>query len=184
LIVAIYDRNHKLCLLNCTEGYVPSNETKQLENTMTISNSITDCYAKVMLWDGMDKMQPLYETKQIGQVLETQIVATANISCELDKICNLVITAENIPANDEGIYTVSYDPSKLEIVDACSLTYKNDITSGMVYGTNINLITIDTSNGKIKFANENSSSAMASQVVNSIRFKCLASETNTLITIE
>jgi len=62
---------------------------------------------------------------------------------------DFVISAENL-TNFSGItYTFSYDTSKFTLVDACALTWEKNITTGLVSGTDITIMSI--SSGTIVF---------------------------------
>ncbi len=184
LILCIYSPNGRLLNMSISSGNIAVGETKTISRSMTVAGDVTACYAKVMLWDGLNSLRPLHNILQIGANGNAIETATALVNCVANKEYNLVVTAENIPENDNDVYTISYEPSKLELIDLCSLTYKKELTAGTIAGTDINIISVDTTNGEIKFENPSTSTQNISKVLNSIKFKGLISDETTMITIE
>lgn len=184
LILCLYDNNHRLINSSIASAVVMANETKTVEKNVVIENDIDNCYVKVLLWDSFAGLYPLYNPVQIGDANISQSIATANVECIANKKYNLVTTIENMPINDDGIYTVKYDPEALQVIDLCSLTYKKELEIGNIFGTEITILDLDTVNGEITFRNPNSTSDNVNKVLNSISFKGLLSDTNTAIMIE
>lgn len=184
LILCIYSLEGRMLDMAVISDTIASNETKNIEKGLTVETNVSDCYAKVFLWDGLNTMRPLHNTLQIGSENISVSVAVATVDCVLNKEYNLVTTVENMPTNDDGQYTITYDPSKLELVDLCSLTYKKELTAGVIAGTNITIVSVDTTSGKIVFKNPNANVGNVSKVLNSFKFRGLVSNEQTTITIE
>ena len=184
LILCVYNLDGRLLDMAVISDTILSNETKDVEKGLTVGANVTGCYAKVFLWDGLSTLRPLHDTMQIGSENASIEVATATVDCTLNKEYNLVTTVENMPTNDDGQYTITYNPSKLELVDLCSMTYKKELTAGVINGTNITIVSVDTTSGKIVFKNPNTYVGNVSKVLNSFKFRGLVSNEQTTITIE
>lgn len=184
LILCVYSTEGRLLDMAVISDTIASNETKDIEKSLTVASNVSACYAKVFLWDGLNTLRPLHDTVQIGSENSSIEVATATVDCTLNKEYNLVTTVENMPTNDDGQYTITYNPSKLELVDLCSLTYKKELTAGVINGTNITIVSVDTTSGKIVFKNPNADAGNVSKVLNSFKFRGLVSNEETTITIE
>lgn len=184
LILCVYSTEGRLLDMAVISDTIASNETKDIEKSLTVASNVSACYAKVFLWDGLNTLRPLHDTVQIGSENSSIEVATATVDCTLNKEYNLVTTVENMPTNDDGQYTITYNPSKLELVDLCSLTYKKELTAGVINGTNITIVSVDTTSGKIVFKNPNADAGNVSKVLNSFKFRGLVSNEQTTITIE
>lgn len=184
LILCVYSPEGRLVDMAVISDTVASNETIDIEKSLTVASNVSACYSKVFLWDGLNSLRPLHDTLQIGSANLSVEVATATVNCVLNKEYNLVTTVENMPTNDDGLYTLTYNPSKLELVDLCSLTYKKELTTGVIKGTNITIESIDTTNGKIVFGSPNADSGNISKVLNSFKFRGLVSDEQTTVTIE
>jgi len=184
LILCVYNLDGRLLDMAVISDTILSNETKNVEKGLTVGADVTGCYAKVFLWDGLSTLRPLHDTLQIGSQDVSVEVATATVDCVLNKEYNLVTTVENMPTNDDGQYTITYNPSKLELIDLCSLTYKKELTAGVINGTNITIVSVDTTSGKIVFKNPNADAGNVSKVLNSFKFRGLVSNEQTTITIE
>ena len=184
LILCVYSLEGKMLDIAVVSDTIASNETKDVEKGLTVGANVAGCYAKVFLWDGLSTLRPLHDTLQIGSQDVSVEVATATVYCVLNKEYNLVTTVENMPTNDDGQYTITYNPSKLELIDLCSLTYKKELTIGTISGTNIIIVSVDTSKGEIVFKNPNTGNGNVSKVLNAFKFKGLVSDEQTTITIE
>lgn len=184
LILCVYSTEGRLLDMAVISDTIASNETKDIEKSLTVASNVSACYAKVFLWDGLNTLRPLHDTVQIGSENSSIEVATATVDCTLNKEYSLVTTVENMPTNDDGQYTITYNPSKLELVDLCSLTYKKELTAGVINGTNITIVSVDTTSGKIVFKNPNADAGNVSKVLNSFKFRGLVSNEETTITIE
>lgn len=125
-----------------------------------------------------------FEYKKTPKDGENENLSTVIVECVQNKEYNFVTTIENMPINDSGQYTITYDPTKLELIDLCSLTYKKELDPGVISGTNITIISVDKANGKIVFKNPNHITNNISKVLNSFRFKGLISDAQTILTIE
>lgn len=184
LILCLYDDNHRLLNTSITSETVMANETRTVEETLLIGNDVDNCYAKVLLWDSLSGLYPLYNPVQIGNVNVSQNVSSATVECVLNKEYNLVTTVENMHFNDDGIYTIKYNPDALQVIDLCSLTYKKELEVGTISGTNITILSVNPVSGEIVFKNPNTNDSSVSKVLNSIKFKGLISNEQTVITIE
>jgi len=88
---------------------------------------------------------------------------------------DFVISAENITSFNGFTYTFKYDTTKFTLVDACALTLGKDITTGLVSGTDITIISINTSTGTIVFKSDKviTSGQSFTGVVNIIKLKAI-----------
>ena len=185
LILCAYDMQGGLIGGVSTEPYtLAAGETKSFEKSITIASDITNCYAKVMLWDEIGGFRPLHAALEVGSSSVSCETATATVNCVANKEYNLVTTVENMPANDTGRYRIKYDPSKLELTDLCSLTYKKELRAGDIPGTDVKIVSLDTAGGEIVFEAPNSAAKSVSKVLNAVKFKALVSDAQTVITIE
>ena len=105
-----------------------------------------------------------------------QIVSTYNAAGEINSMFYLVVNIKDIPYLSSHIFTFEYDPAKAELADACAFTQETETTSGIIQGTNIEILSAES--GKITFRinEELPSSKISSGVVNLLKFKKLVSE--------
>lgn len=185
LILCAYNMQGRLIGIISSEPYnLEAGETKNFEKSMTIDSSITNCYAKVMIWDGIGSLRPLHSSLEVGKNSVSHETAVATVNCVANKEYNLVTTIENMPQNDAGHYKIKYDPTKLELIDLCSLTYKKELQVGDIPGTSIKIVGLDIAKGEIIFESPNSGARNVSKVLNAVKFKALVSDVQTVITIE
>ena len=184
LMICIYSQDGRMLDVATISDVIEPNSTKGIEKSLTVGSEVSSCYAKVFLWDGFNTLRPLHNTLKIGNENTNIEVVNATVNCRIGVEYNLVTTVENMPSNDDGIYSITYNPSKLELVDLCSLTFKKEVQAGSINGTNITILSVDETQGKIVFENPNTGSTSISKVLNSIRFKSLVSNEQTIITIE
>lgn len=119
----------------------------------------------------------IFEVEDIRRIVE-------NISCDINKEFNLIIAAENTSQVDKTSYIIKYDPTKVKLLDSCSLTYDKEMSTGLIPGTNINILDINTSDGTIEFEITDSSTGRMSGILNTLKFVCLSSNTQTSIYME
>lgn len=107
---------------------------------------------------------------------EVQIVSTYNATGEINSLFYLVVNIKDIPYLSDYIFTMEYEPTKTELVDACAFTQELETTSGVIQGTNIEILSAES--GKITFRinEELPSNKVSSGVVNLLKFKKLVSE--------
>ncbi len=99
---------------------------------------------------------------------------TIQINCIEDKTYNIIVVGKNITDLSNKVFTLEYDPQKLEAIDLCSLTKAADVTEGTVTGTDIIITEFDEMNGTIKFKlNKSFEGKQWTGVVNAVRFKSL-----------
>lgn len=182
LIVCLYAGDNTLLDMNIVSDTIPANSSRTVSNSMEADAN--NCYAKVFLWDNFRSLVPLYSTAQIGDVPAAESIAAATLACTVGKEYNLILHAANMPANTDGLYTVRYDPEKLQAADLCCLTYPKELEPGMIESAGIQIVSFDPQNGSITFSNPNQEEGAVSKVLNGIRFSCLVSDVQTVITVE
>ena len=182
LLICLYDNNSRLVTISTAEDIVNAGESKILNKNMTIPNNINNCYVKVMLWDGTNTLRPLHDSKQIGSASNTTSVI--NVNCTIDAEYTLLLTSNNVQAKNQKIYTVKYDPTKLEVNDLCTITYANELEIGKISSTNITITDFNKTSGTISFSNSDNSSVSVQKLLNCISFKSLASNSVSIITVE
>ncbi len=182
LILCLYTSEGRIINVTSVGGSINAGETKTFSKSMDVSSNITSCYAKVLLLSGFNELVPLHSTLEIGKGGEQ--IATATVSCVQNKEYILNITVENLSANSNDEYVVVYDPTQLELVDLCAMTYDKEVIVGSIEGTGINITFVDTQTGEIRFKNPNIATNDITKVLNAIKFKGLVSNTQTTITIK
>ena len=107
---------------------------------------------------------------------EVQIVSTYNATGEINSLFYLVVNIKDIPYLSDYIFTMEYEPAKTELADACAFTQVMETTSGVIQGTNIEILSAES--GKITFRinEELPLNKVSSGVVNLLKFKKLVSE--------
>jgi hypothetical protein len=48
--------------------------------------------------------------------------------------------AQNVNDIDTARFTITYNPDELDVVDLCGSTYDNELTTGSIDGTNIEIV--------------------------------------------
>jgi len=76
----------------------------------------------------------------------------------------------------EKIFTINYDATQLELVDACSFTNTTELTTGTVAGTYIEILSVTDGQVKFKINKIFSDKVVTSGVINIITFKKLSAE--------
>ena len=111
------------------------------------------------------KLTNVYENNEedeVGNIYEFTVVENAEY--------NIIISKQN---NTEiGTYYIEYDSDKLELVDACAMTYLSETEVRQVVGTDISITSIGT--GTITFV---VSDKTASGMINCLKFNGLDSDT-------
>ena len=106
----------------------------------------------------------------------TQIESAYNVTGEINSLFYLVVNIKDIPYLSSHIFTLEYDPAKIELVDACAFTQEKETTAGAIQGTNIEILSAES--GKITFRTneELPPNKVSSGVVNLLRFKKLVAD--------
>ena len=79
---------------------------------------------------------------------------------------------KNITNLSTKVFSLDYDPLKLEVVDLCSLTHAIEIEDGNITGTVIEITEFDSESGLIKFKlNKTFEGKQWTGVVNAVRFR-------------
>ena len=108
---------------------------------------------------------------------------TIQIDCVEHNTYNVIVVGKNITNLSTKVFSLDYDPLKLEVVDLCSLTHAIEIEDGNITGTDIEITEFDSESGLIKFKlNKTFEGKQWTGVVNGIRFRALASSGVTTIT--
>jgi hypothetical protein len=109
----------------------------------------------------------LYLRESIG--FEMTLPTTANSTYLVS------VTASNVPVLNVLTYTLTYDDDSLQITDLCAFTYEKEMTTGLVAGTRITIISFTP--GVITFTVDESvpSSKQWSGVLNIFEFKAKTS---------
>ncbi|MDQ2085833.1 dockerin type I repeat-containing protein [Herbivorax sp. ANBcel31] len=105
---------------------------------------------------------------------------TSNVNTVQGEIFNFVFSADNLK-NKESlsalyIYTVTYNPDVLEVVDLCSETYEKVLTPKWVEGTDIEILEFKPDEGMFIFSSEKFFyvDKGLSGALNSVKFKSKA----------
>jgi uncharacterized repeat protein (TIGR02543 family) len=92
----------------------------------------------------------------------------------------ICLNAQNKASFTGETYTLTYDSSKIQLVDVCALTHTKETTAGIIAGTGITII--NCTPGQITFTVTNmiSSGSSWSGVINIFEFKAKTSGVTTL----
>ncbi len=115
--------------------------TQNISKEITLPNLLANMTCNVRI-TGYEIVQ-----KDIGDVDATTDIYTVTGGVGSKAYVNINVC--DMPVISEKILTVEYDPTKLEVVDLCGFTFKNDTTLGQVPGTDITILCAES--GKIVF---------------------------------
>ena len=105
-----------------------------------------------------------------------QIVSAYNATGEINSLFYLVVNIKDIPYLNSHIFTLEYEPAKIELADACAFTQELETTAGVIQGTNIEIFSIESGTITFGLNEELPSNKVSSGVVNLLKFKKLVSE--------
>ncbi len=105
-----------------------------------------------------------------------QIVSAYNATGEINSMFYLVVNIKDIPYLSSHIFTLEYEPAKIELCDACAFTQEIETTLGVIQGTNIEVLLAESGKITFKINEELPSNKVSSGVVNLLKFKKLVSE--------
>ena len=196
----ITDKTVKLSWSPSTGGTGTVTYTVVANNTSVINNLTSTSYqinsllpltnyaVKIIAKDSLG----ITSTSSILNITTSEVVIIntneTQISCVLNNQYSLIITGNNIKDFQNKVFSIKYDPAKLEAVDLCSLTKNVDLPLTInvkLDGTNIIVTEFDKLNGKIKFKlDKNLNQKQWRGAINIIKFKSLADGVTTTITQE
>ena len=117
--------------------------------------------------------EPLPDADDGFQTVETAYTVDGNTGT----LKRVIININNIPKLNHKIFTIAYDTSKLELVDACAFTAEKNTTTGAVEGTYIEILSVVNGQMTFKINKEFSGNVVTSGTVNMLTFKKLTAET-------
>ena len=167
----IEDPNHKVVFI----GSVPV-VNGQYTLSVKLDEPIDGTYT------GKLKMQE-GQAVDIAFEWDSFIYCAKEIDCVMNEEFNLITAIENAAAKDGRQYVVNYDPAKLALIDLCALTYDKELTAGLIDGTSISILDVDTACGKIVFVHLDNTAGSVSGILNAVKFRGLVSNAKTTITL-
>ena len=112
---------------------------------------------------------PLPDADESFQTIE----ASYTITGEADSLNRVIVNVSNVPELNTKVFTIEYNAAQLELVDVCAFTAEKETSSGIITGTDIEILSAES--GRITFAvnREISGNTVTSGVVNMLTFRKL-----------
>jgi fibronectin type 3 domain-containing protein len=114
-----------------------------------------------------------YYSSWSGLISETakSSVMTYTVDCTSGEAINLVFAASEIQDLSQYTFTISYDSSKLDVIDLCAFTPNTDKLAAPIAGTDIQIIQVTSGTIVFKKTGSAQTSQLWSGAVNSILFQ-------------
>ena len=108
------------------------------------------------------------------------------VSLEMGKVFNFTLAADGIQDFRRHVYSVSYNPNQIAIVDLCASTPLVDLNIGAIPGTNISVPYYDADTGLVRIivSSQLGANQEWSGAINSIRFKSIAQSGTAIISYQ
>lgn len=146
--------------------------------SIPLPESHGDYCMKLMVCDGPDTLRPIGSVKEIVDLDGYSRYRYVYVSSGANENFNVYMSATTVKgANNDVVYRLKYDPSKLLPVDLCGFTYNKELTVGEIENTNIIVQKVDLSNGEIEYK-LNLETGRNTGIVNMIEFKTLCDVVN------
>lgn len=144
----------------------PNNRDFYLSKTLTAN---TDYYIYIYPYGSNDYTNKTY-TMYIKK--ESNGISTS-YTLKAGKYNDIYLTVRNITSLSDRTFTITYDASKMQLIDASLLSFKKETAPGSIPGTGITVVS--NSPGKItfKFTKNTVSGKKFTGTLNIIRFKAL-----------
>ncbi len=144
LISALY-QDKKLLNIKTKELTIGALNTESDSITMEIPEESGDCYIKLLVWEDMQTLKPLGYWKNINDLDSYSREKFLYIDAESQEEINIYMNAVTTKGlSNETIHTISFDTSKLSLVDLCSMTYEKELSEGIINNTGITVESVDT----------------------------------------
>ncbi len=117
--------------------------------------------------------EPLPDADETFQTIETEYPVEGGVG-SLDRV---MVNISDIPMLHEKVFTINYDSTCLELIDACAFTKAEELTTGMVAGTYIELLSVTDGQVKFRINKTFSDKVVTSGAINMMTFKNISSET-------
>lgn len=147
IILAIYEPSGRLRTMGMVDidGDKLEGEYIDVPITVNLGTNTIGLSIKVTIWNSISGLMPLAD---IYQHIDERGLK-CNISTINGQPAYLTMSASGIDTFTGKIFTITYDPSILQLTDAVGLTPQNDSTIGIAPFTNIEILSIE--NGRIIF---------------------------------
>ncbi len=89
----------------------------------------------------------------------------------------------NVADVENSLFTIQYDSSSLELADLCALTAEKEIGTGIISGTNIEIVSVSDGEVQIKYNYDTTNGKIMTGNLNVIRFKKLTSSDTVITTV-
>ena len=116
--------------------------------------------------------EPLPDANEIFQTIETDYIVEGSAG----SMSRVMLNINNIPMLHGKVFTINYNPTQLELVDACSFTHTKEMTTGAVSGTYLEILSVEDEQVKFKINKTFSDKVVTSGVINMMTFKKLNAE--------
>ena len=89
----------------------------------------------------------------------------------------------NVADVENSLFTIQYDSSVLEITDLCALTAEKETSTGIISGTNIEIVSVTDGKVQIKYNYDTTNGKIMTGNLNVIRFKKLTASDTVITTV-
>lgn len=180
LIAALYE-NGRLSDIKTQSLSVDALDSNSDSIVLPLPNNREDYSVKLMVWDGTGTIRPIGNAKQVidldNYTREKYMYITSNANVGF----NVYMNAATVKgANADAVHTLKYDSTKITPVDLCGFTYNKELTAGAITNTNITILNVDLSAGKIEYK-FNLEAGRNTGITNMVKFKTLSDVTDEAI---
>jgi hypothetical protein len=111
-----------------------------------------------------------YQAVQSRKIIMSE---SYSVSCTMNKIFDFAVKGDNLTTSSTYEVYLSYNPTELEVLDLCSITYRKDLSAGEVTEAHLNIANYSPGYGKAEFVKVITvpSGKSWTGVINSIKFK-------------
>lgn len=171
---ALYD-DKKLLTMITDSINVNNNYSDEISLSLDLSNATENSYVKLFVWEGMGTIRPLNITRTITDIISVSYEKVVVITKQSGEEFDIFLSTSGNKSINGKTHTITYDPTKFQLVDLCSLTEVEETTACII--DKIGLEFTSVTSGEIRFTVTDNSpmNTKLNALINAIRFKPLTS---------
>ncbi len=166
------------------------NQSTSITSNKSVSTTIPNLVANMTAQLTMEGIETVTEeipeipSNEYDEEYENQTFDTFYIvSGENGAYKDLFMHFTNIADVENSLFTIQYDSSSLELEDLCALTAEKETSTGIINGTNIEIVSVTDGKVQIKYNYDTTNGKIMTGNLNVIRFKKLTSSDTVITTV-
>jgi len=148
-IVSLYKGENQFVSMKKQSASIVQGTPQTLTIPTILPVNTEDYYVKIFVWDTFGNLTPITLTRKISDFDPYGREKFILVTKSQNDTFNITMRGINSKYLNQKIHTITYDPTKVEVLDLCAFTYMPDLTTGRILGTNITIQSFNPQTGKI-----------------------------------